>query len=128
MIGVGKDYIIQDPDCPTKVTLVERLLCLGYDLVCDAEQVDVALGPLRDYILPQLRGVAVEPAYIALVDGLNVMANGAVVAARVLDILDGQWHSHLLSNLGAIESLIQQTERLVIHVHVEVALRSGGSR
>ena len=48
-----------------------------------AERVDVALRPCFGRVLPQVRGVAVVPPEVALVDRLDVVADRPVVAVGV---------------------------------------------
>ena len=67
-------------------------------------------------------GVAVEPAHVALVDGLGVVADRAVVAAVGPAVRQGRRQLDQLGDLGARQSLVGHPQRLVVQVRPHVAL------
>ena len=107
---------------PPEVALVERLLGELHDAVDAAERLDVALGECFGRVRPQPRGVAVEPAHVALIDRLHVMADRTVVTVGVPRLLERGRHPELLGDLGTGVALIEQPQRLVVQVRVQIAL------
>src|SRR5690606_11249811 len=87
-----------------------------------AETLDVAAGQLDRRVLPQVGGVAVEPAEVALVDRLDVVADRAVVAVGVPGPLQGGRQLHGLGDLGAGHAAVQHAQGLVVQIGVQVAL------
>ena len=73
-------------------------------------------------VLPQVRGIAVVPAHVALVDRLDVVADGPVIAAGVPRVLQRRRHLDRLRDLGAGQALVEHPQRLVVEVCVQVAL------
>ena len=71
---------------------------------------------------PQVGGIAVEPAEVALVDRLEVVVERAVVAAAVPLALEARRQLQPLGDLGGDVALVEQPQRLVVDVAVEVAL------
>ena len=65
---------------------------LGHHGVGPAHALDVAGRGLDRRVRPQAGRVAVEPAEVALVDGLHVVADRPVVAVGVPGLLEGRWH------------------------------------
>ena len=73
-------------------------------------------------VLPQVRWVAVVPAEVALVDGLDVAAGRAVVAVGVPGPLQPWRQLDQLGDLAAHIALVEQPQRLVVQVGVQVPL------
>ena len=73
-------------------------------------------------MLPQVGRVAVEPAEVALVDRLHVVADRAVVAVGVPRRVERRRHLDHLGDLDAGVALVHQPQRLVVQVGVQVAL------
>ncbi len=67
-------------------------------------------------------GVPVEPAEVALVDGLHVVVDGAVVAPAGRRVGERRRQLELLGRLDHRPALVGQPHRLVVQVAVEVAL------
>ena len=74
-------------------------------------------------VRPQPAGVAVEPAHVALVDGLDVVADRAVVAVGVPRLLQRGRHLEVLGDLDAGEALVEQSQRLVVQIGVQIPLQ-----
>ncbi len=83
---------------------------------------NVALGECFGRVRPQPRGVTVEPAHVALIDRLHVMADRTVVTVGVPCLLERGRHPELLGDLGTGVALIEQPQRLVVQVGVQIAL------
>ena len=66
--------------------------------------------------------IAIVPADIALIDGLHVVAQGAVVAVGVPLLIQAGWQLEHFGNLDPGVPLVEQAQRLVIHILVEIAL------
>ena len=120
--GVGEDHVIEYLGHPAQVTVVVGLPGPLHDRVGATHELHVALRALHRRVRPQVRGVAVEPAQVALVDRLDVVAHRSVVAVRGPGVLEGRWQLQLLGDLVADQSLVEQSQRLVVEVAVEVAL------
>jgi hypothetical protein len=67
-------------------------------------------------------GVGIEPAEVTLIDGLDVVAHRAVVAAVVPALRQLIRYGEHLGDLGAGVAMIREPERLVVQVLVEIAL------
>jgi hypothetical protein len=78
-------------------------------------------------VLPQVGRVAVIPAQVALVDGLDVVADRPVVAVRVPGRLQRRRDLDHLGDLAADVSLVQQPQRLVVQERVQVPLLAAAS-
>ncbi len=87
-----------------------------------AECLYVPSGGRFRWMLPQMRRVAVVPAEIALIDGLDVVADRAVVTAGVPGRVEHRWHREVLGDLAAEVALVESTQRLIVQVGVQVAL------
>ena len=101
---------------------VERGAGLVHHRVGATYESHVPLGLFRRRLLPQVGRVAVEPAQVALVDGLDVVADRTVVAARVPGVCQCRRQFQLLGDLRAGESLVEQAEGLVVQVGIQVPL------
>ena len=123
MVGIGEYGVVQQGGGPPVVAGVERGLGELDDAVDAAERVDVAGGQLGGRMRPQPRRVAVEPAHVALVDRLDVVADRAVVAVGAPRVGQGRRQLDHLGDLGARVALVEQAQGLVVQVGVEVALR-----
>jgi hypothetical protein len=67
-------------------------------------------------------GVGIVPAEITLVDGLGVVAEGAVVAAQVPLACKTSWRCKPLGDNGRREAAIHEPQRLVMQVLIGIAL------
>jgi hypothetical protein len=72
---VGEHRVVEKRRGPTKVAGVKGLLGDGDDPVDPADRVDIAGGEFGPRVRPQPGRVAVEPAEVALVDGLDVVTD-----------------------------------------------------
>ena len=90
MLGVGEHDVVQQLGGEPEVTGSRRPPGRARPPVGAAERVDVARGQLDGRVLPQVRRVAVEPAHVALVDRLHVVADRAVVAVGVPGVVRGR--------------------------------------
>ena len=123
MALVGEHGMVEQRGGPTEVARVEGLLRHPDDPVDTADGVDLAGGEFGRLMRPQPGRVAVEPAELALVDGLDVVTDGSVVAPCVPRVGHGWGQLQRLGYLGPAESLIEQPQRLVVQAGVQVTLR-----
>lgn len=119
---IREDRVVEQRCCPAVVALLERGPRQLDDPVDAAERRHIPLRLLRGGVRPQPRGVAVEPAHVALVDGLHVVADRPVVAAGVPRRLEGRRQLDHLGDLCAREALVEHPHGLVVQVRVDVAL------
>src|SRR5690606_40762503 len=73
-------------------------------------------------MLVKIGGVTIKPAEITLVDGLRIVIERAVIAARIPFCLQRGWELQLFGNLERREAVICHAQRLVMYIFVEVAL------
>ena len=99
MVAVGEDRVIEQRCRPTEVTGVECRLGELDNAVDTAHRLDVAGAERLRGMRPQPAGVAVEPAHVALVDRLDVVADRPVVAVGVPGLLQRRWHLKHLGDL-----------------------------
>ena len=113
---------LQHLDDPAVVALVVGPAGHGHRRVRAAHGGDVPRGGLDRRVRPQVGGVGVVPAHVALVDGLHVVADRPVVAVGVPGRFERGRHLQHLGDLGADVALVHESQRLVVQVGVHVAL------
>ena len=122
VVRIREQDVVEDLGRPSIVALGERPSGLGHDRVRTAHGGDVARAGLLGHVLPEVRGVAVVPAHVELVDGLDVVADRAVVAVGVPRTLEGRRECHRLGDLAARQARVEHPQRLVVEIGVEVTL------
>jgi hypothetical protein len=105
-----------------QVTLVGVGAGLGEYGVQAAHAVDVPPRARGRRVLPQGSGMTVVPAHVALVDGLDVVADRSVVATGVPGLGERGRQFEDLGDLATGVALVDQPQSLVVQVGVEVAL------
>ena len=123
VVLVGEDRVIEQSCRPTEVTVVEGLLRDLDDLVDAAHRRHVPRGDRLRRMLPQPTRVAVEPAHVALIDRLDVVAHRPVVAVGVPRFLERRRHREVLGDLDTGEALVELPQRLVVKVGVQIPLQ-----
>ncbi|SKV37536.1 Uncharacterised protein [Mycobacteroides abscessus subsp. abscessus] len=73
---------------------------------------------LHGRMFPEVRGVTVEPAHVALIDRLDVVADRTVVTARVPSSGDRRRQLQILGDLRTHQSLVELTQRLVVQIGI----------
>ncbi|GHI27035.1 hypothetical protein Shyd_84060 [Streptomyces hydrogenans] len=114
--------MVEQGDGEAEVAAVGVVPGPGPDRRLAAEGLHPAAGLLGRRVLPQVGGVAVEPAHVALVDGLDVVAERAVVAAVRPDPFERGREAEGLGDLGAGQAPVDLADGLVVQVAVEVPL------
>ena len=122
VVGLGEDDVVQQLDHPAVVALVERRAGLGHHLVGAAHRLDVAGAAVLGRVGVEVGGVAVVPADVALVHGLGVVADGAVVAPGVALGGEALGRLELLGDLPRGVAVVHEPHALVVQPAVEVAL------
>src|SRR6476646_2436756 len=85
--GVRKDDMVEQLDREPQITGGNVVTGLGDGGGGAAHALDVPLAGLGGREFPQVSGIAVEPAQVVLVDGLDVVADRTVVAMGVPAVL-----------------------------------------
>ena len=93
------------------------------DPVDATHRVDVARPDRLRRVRPQPARVAVEPAHVALVDRLDVVADRAVVAVGVPRLLQRGRHLEGLGDLDPGVALVELAQRLVVQIGVQIPLQ-----
>ena len=75
VLGLGEDEVVDDLGDPAVVARLEGLARLLQHRLGAAHELDVAARLLDRRVLPEVGRVAVEPAHVALVDRLHVVAD-----------------------------------------------------
>ena len=88
---VGEHDVVEQLHGETQIAAVGVVAGLSDDGVGTTHAVDVPLGRFDGRMLPQVGRVAVVPAEVALVDGLDVVTDRAVVAAAVPGGVQRRW-------------------------------------
>lgn len=115
--------MIQQCCGPTVVTGVECLLRKVDDPVDAAHRLDIPGRERLGRVGPQPGRVAVEPAHVALIDGLDVVAHRTVVTVRVPGPLEYRWHLEHFGDLDAGVTLVQQPQGLIVQICIQIALQ-----
>jgi hypothetical protein len=98
--------VVDDLGYPAEVRARERVARVREQRVGAARERDVAFAGGLGRMRPQVRRVAVEPPEVALVDGLEVVIERAVVAAAVPLALQARRQLQPLGNLGGDVALV----------------------
>ncbi len=122
VVGLREHDVIEQLDGKPQITVIDIGLCPLHHRVGTSHRLDVARRPFDRRVLPQVGGVAVEPAHVPLVDGLHVVAHRAVVAVRVPRRFERGRHLHHLGGLDARVALVDEPQRLVVEIAIEVSL------
>ena len=123
MILVGEYGVIEKSCRPTEIAFIERGFREFDDTVETTHRRHVTRPDRFGRVRPQPRRVAVEPAHVALVHGLDIVADRAVVAVRVPGPLQRRRHRERLGDLDAGVALVELTQRLVVQVGVQIPLQ-----
>jgi hypothetical protein len=119
--GIGEDDVVDDLGHPAVVAQLERAARLLERRVGAAHELDVALRRLRRRVGVQRCRVAVEPAQVVDVGGLDVVVERPVVAAHRPVVRQRGRESDLLGDLARRQAVVGQTQRLVVDEAVAVA-------
>src|SRR6266516_2888975 len=122
VVGLREHDVVEQLCGEAGVAVAEVAAGLDDHLVRTAHAVHVAHGGLLRWVWVQRGGVAVEPAHVALVDGLDVVADRAVVAAGMPGLLQRGRQLQQLGDLAARVALVEQPQGLVVQLGVQVAL------
>src|SRR5699024_1949750 len=106
VVRIGVDDVADDLGDPAVVTFLEARPGFGEYGVGTAHVVDVAAGGLGGRMGVEVGGVAVEPAEVALVDGLGVVADGSVELPEAGFGLQGVGQVQVFGDLAGGEAVV----------------------
>ena len=106
--GVPQDRVIEERCRPTEVTGIEGSLGEFHHSVDPAHRVDVTRRERLGRVGPQSSGIAVEPAHVALIDRLHVVADRPVIPMGVPGPFQRGRHLEHLRDLHAGVALVEQ--------------------
>ena len=122
VVRVGEHHVVDGLGDPAVLALLEVHARPGENGVGATHVLDRLPGALDGRELVERRRVAVEEAQVVGVDGLDVVADRAVVAAVGEAAADPLRELDHLGDLGRPVAVVREAERLVVDVAVEVAL------
>ena len=123
VVLVGEDGVVQQRCRPTIVTRVESFPGNLDNAVHSAHRGDIARSGLLRRVLPQPAGVAVEPAHVALVYGLDVVVDRTVIPVGMPCPLQRGRHGEVLGDLDPGVALVELAQGLVVQVGVQIPLQ-----
>ena len=71
----------------------------------------------------EIARITVVPAEIALIDRLHIVADGAVVAVGMPSLCQRRWHLEHFGDFDTGVALVEQPQRLVVQVGVQIPLQ-----
>ena len=105
-----------------KLALGEIRPCARQDRLRAAHILDIFLAGLDRRQRIEIDGIGVVPAEIFLVDRLHIVADVAVIAARMPGAVEARRQSDGLGDLGRGQAVVHQADGLVVRELVEIAL------
>ena len=116
--------MIQQRCCPTEITGIKRLAGNVDHPIDTTHRCHVAQRCRLGRMLPQSARVAIEPAHIALVNRLDIVADRSVITVGVPGLFQRRWHGEVLGDLDAGVTLVELAQGLVMQIGIEIALQA----